>query len=87
MCANGPAIGPSVINCPVGNLSEGARLKRGRVTRREHRAVPIAIGTWYFSQKTVTVQACLPAGREGMARVFAVRVQIILSITRVAVQL
>jgi hypothetical protein len=29
---------------------------------------------------------CLPAGREGMARVFAVQVQILLSITRVAVQ-
>ena len=26
------------------------------VTRRQHRAVPIAIGTWFFSRKTVTVQ-------------------------------
>jgi len=26
-------------------------------------AIPIAIGTWYFSQETVTVQA-LPAGRQ-----------------------
>ena len=24
------------------------------VTRRKHQAVPIAIGTWYFSQKAVT---------------------------------
>jgi hypothetical protein len=38
-------------------------------------------------QKVVTVQACLPAGREGMARVFAVMAQILLSITRVAVRI
>ena len=34
----------------------GPAIKGGCVTRRKHRAVPIAIGTWYFSRETVTVQ-------------------------------
>jgi hypothetical protein len=34
----------------------GPAIWGGCVTRREHRAVPIAIGTWYFSRETVTVQ-------------------------------
>jgi hypothetical protein len=39
--------GRALIKHPVGVFSEGACLSRGRVTRRQHRAVPIAIGTWY----------------------------------------
>jgi len=40
----------------------------------------------FFSQEAVTVQA-LPAGRQGgYGALFAVMVQILLSITRVAVQ-
>ena len=39
----------------------------------------IRAGSWYFSQKAVTVQG-------GYGALFAVRVQILLSITRVAVQ-
>jgi hypothetical protein len=44
------------------------------VTRRMHRAV-----SWYFSQKAVTVQACLTAaGRQGgYGVVFAIRVQVL----------
>jgi hypothetical protein len=38
-------------NCLAGNFSEGASLQGWRVTRRSIRA-----GSWYFSQKTVTVQ-------------------------------
>ena len=60
----------------------GASLPRGCVTRRKHRPRPVN-----FSQKTVTVQACLPAGREGMARVFAVMVQILLRTGAIAVQI
>jgi hypothetical protein len=57
----------------------GPAIWGGCVTRREHRAVPIAIGTWYFSQKAVTVQG-------GYGALFAVQVQSFMSITRVAVQ-
>jgi len=53
----------------------GPAIWGGCVTRREHRA-----GSWYFSQKAVTVQG-------GYGALFAVRVQILLSITRVAVQI
>jgi hypothetical protein len=60
--------------------ANGPAIWGGCVTRRKRRAVPIAIGTWYFSQKVVTVQG-------GYGAVFAVMVQILLSITRVAVQL
>jgi hypothetical protein len=42
--------------------ANGPAIWGGCVTRREHWA-----GSRYFSQKAVTVQACLPAGREGMA--------------------
>jgi hypothetical protein len=66
----------------------GSAIWGGCVTRRHHRA-----GPWYFSHKAVTVQAlpaaCLPvgrAGREGMARVFAVMVQIIWRAGAIAVQ-
>ena len=52
----------------------GPAIWGGCVTRRKHRAE-----SWYFSQKTVTVQG-------GYGALFAVRVQILLSITRVAVQ-
>jgi hypothetical protein len=59
----------------------GPAIWGGCVTRRKHRA-----GSWYFSQKAVTVQA-LPAGRQGgYGALFAVMVQILLSITRIAVQ-
>ena len=54
--------------------ANGPAIWGGCVTRRKHRA-----GSWYFSQKTVTVQG-------GYGALFAVRVQILLSITRVAVQ-
>jgi len=52
----------------------GPAIWGGCVTRRSIRA-----GSWYFSQKTVTVQG-------GYGALFAVMVQILLSITRVAVQ-
>jgi len=52
----------------------GPAIWGGCVTRREHRA-----GSWYFSQIAVTVQG-------GYGALFAVMVQILLSITRVAVQ-
>ena len=44
------------------------------VTRRKHR-----VESWYFSRETVTVQG-------GYGVVFAIQVQIFVSITRVAVQ-
>jgi hypothetical protein len=43
-------------------------------SRRKHR-----VGSWYFSKKVVTVEG-------GYGVLFAIRVQILLSITRVAVQ-
>ena len=52
----------------------GPAIKGGCVTRREHR-----VESWYFSHKSVTVQGWYGA-------LFAVMVQILLSITRVAVQ-
>jgi len=52
----------------------GPAIKGGCVTRRQHRAE-----SWYFSQKIVTVQG-------GYGALFAVMVQILLSITRVAVE-
>jgi hypothetical protein len=52
----------------------GPAIWGGCVTRRKHR-----VESWYFSQKAVTVQG-------GYGVVFAIRVQILLSITRVAVQ-
>jgi hypothetical protein len=61
----------------------GLAIKGGCITRRKHRAVP---GT--FAAK---LSRCKPAwqrqsDREEMARVFAVRVQILLSITSIVVQ-
>jgi hypothetical protein len=77
----------------------GVRLPRKRcVTRRKHRVVPIAIGTWYFSQKAVTsltlterserheVQACLPAGREALTDFLPSGYKIFWSIKSVTVQ-
>ena len=61
--------------------TNGPAIKGGCVTRRR-----IRVESPYFSHEAVTVQACLPAGREGMARVFAVLVQYFVSITRVVVQ-
>ena len=55
-------------------VANGPAIWGGCVTRRQHRA-----GSWYFSQKAVTVQG-------GYGALFAVQVQILLSITRVAVQ-
>ena len=52
----------------------GPAIKGVCVTRRQHRAE-----SWYFSQKAVTVQG-------GYGAFFAVQVQGLLSITRVAVQ-
>jgi hypothetical protein len=54
--------------------SDGPAIKGGCVTRRQHR-----VGSWYFSRKAVTVQG-------GYGVLFAVMVQFLLSITRVAVQ-
>jgi len=56
-------------------LPNGPAIWGGCVTRRLHRA-----GSWYFSQKAVTVQG-------GYGVVFAIRVQIISSITRFAIQI
>jgi hypothetical protein len=55
--------------------ANGPAIWGGCVTRREHRA-----GSRFFSQKAVTVQG-------GYGVVFAIRVQILLRITRVAVQI
>jgi len=52
----------------------GPAIKGGCVTRRKHRAE-----SWYFSHETVTVQG-------GYGALFAVMVQVLLSITSVAVQ-
>ena len=52
----------------------GPAIWGGCVTRRQHRAV-----SWYFSREVVTVQG-------GYGALFAVQVQILLSITSVAVQ-
>jgi hypothetical protein len=52
----------------------GPAIWGGCVTRRKHR-----VESWFFSHKTVTVQG-------GYGALFAVRVQILLSITNVAVQ-
>jgi len=54
--------------------TNGPAIWGGCVTRRKHRAV-----SWYFSQKTVTVQG-------GYGALFAVQVQSWLSITSVALQ-
>jgi len=54
--------------------ANGPAIWGGCVTRREHRA-----GSWYFSQKTVTVQG-------GYGALFAVMVQILLSAGAIAVQ-
>jgi hypothetical protein len=52
----------------------GQAIKGDCVTRRKHRAE-----SWYFSRESVTVQG-------GYGALFAVMVQILLSITSVAVQ-
>jgi len=54
--------------------ANGPAIWGGCVTRRSIRA-----DSWYFSQKSVTVQG-------GYGALFAVMIQILLSITRVAVQ-
>jgi hypothetical protein len=54
--------------------ANGPAIWGGCVTRRKHRA-----GSWYFSREVVTVQG-------GYGALFAVRVQILLNIMRVAVQ-
>jgi hypothetical protein len=54
--------------------ANGPAIWGGCVTRRKHRAE-----SWYFSRETIPVQG-------GYGALFAVRVQILLSITRVAVQ-
>jgi hypothetical protein len=54
--------------------TNGPAIWGGCVTRRKH-----WVGSLYFSHKIVTVQG-------GYGALFAVRVQILLSITRVAVQ-
>ena len=53
-------------------VANGPAIWGGCVTRRKHRAV-----SWYFSHKAVTVQG-------GYGALFAIMVQILLSITRVA---
>jgi len=54
--------------------ANGPAIWGGCVTRRQHRA-----GSWYFSQKAVTVQ-------EGYGALFAVMVQILLCAGAIAVQ-
>ena len=71
-----------LINCqiiyPIAGVkimnANGPAIWGGCATRTKHRA-----GSWYFSQKAVTVQG-------GYGALFAVWVQVLLSITRVAVQ-
>jgi len=60
--------------CPVIINANGPAIWGGCVTRRSIRAE-----SWYFSQKAVAVQG-------GYGALFAVQVQVLLSITRVAVQ-
>jgi hypothetical protein len=67
-------MGNDSIGCTRAMPPNGPAIWGGCVTRRKHRA-----GSWYFSQKAVTVQG-------GYGVLFAVMVQILLSITRVAVQ-
>ena len=55
-------------------LPNGPAIWGGCVTRRSIRA-----GSWFFSHKAVPVQG-------GYGALFAVRIQIFLSITRVALQ-
>jgi hypothetical protein len=64
----------------------GPAIKGGCVTRREHRAE-----SWYFSQKTVTVQARPTErrqsfGRGGYGAFFAIQVPSFIAYTSVAVQ-
>jgi hypothetical protein len=54
--------------------ANGPAIWGGCVTRRKHRAE-----SWYFSRETVMVQG-------GYGALFAVRVQVLLSIMRVEVQ-
>jgi hypothetical protein len=54
--------------------ANGPAIWGGCVTRRKHRA-----GSWYFNREIVTVQG-------GYGALFAVMLQILFSITRVAVQ-
>jgi len=65
-------------SCHAGSCTwlkhNGPAIWGGCVTRRSIRA-----GSWYFSQKVVTVQG-------GYGALFAVMVQILLSVTRVAIQ-
>ena len=66
--------------------ANGPAIWGGCVTRRKHRA-----GSWYFSQKTVTVQA-RPTGRRqsfgrgGYGALFAVMVQFLWGAGAIAVQ-
>ena len=55
-------------------VANGPAIWGGCFTRRKHRA-----GSWYFSQKSVTVQG-------GYGALFAVRVQILLRAGAIAVQ-
>jgi hypothetical protein len=55
--------------------ANGPAIWGGCVTRRQHR-----VGSWYFSRETVTVQG-------GYGVVFAIRVQVLIEDTRVAVQI
>jgi len=60
--------------CSVHFTANGTAIWGGCVTRRSIRA-----GSWYFSQKVVTVQG-------GYGALFAVMVQILLSAGAIAVQ-
>jgi hypothetical protein len=65
----------TILCCDTAGLKHnGPAIKGGCVTRRKHRADP---GTLAAKQSRC---------KEGKARVFAVQVQILLNITRVAVQ-
>jgi len=63
-----------LIFCCLRLTPNGPAIWGGCVTRRKHRPRPV-----FFSQKAVTVQG-------GYGALFAVMVQILLNITRVAVQ-
>jgi hypothetical protein len=67
------------LRCSLARIrANGPAIWGGCVTRRKHRAVP--------STRDGTLARKLSRCQEGMARVFAVQVQVLLSITRVAVQ-
>ena len=67
--------------CEIARSFHFSPISQGQVAERA-RYPTTASGSpeysgWYFSQKAVTVQACLPVGREGYGALFAVLIQVL----------